>query len=45
MAALSLESLGFGNWGLGFRGNEEERPVRVTAPVWKKVRDGNGERR
>lgn len=42
VAALSLESLGFGKWGLGFRGrDEEERPVRVRFPV----RDGNGERR
>lgn len=43
MAALSLESLGLENWGLGLRGREEERPVKF--PVWKKARDGNGETR
>lgn len=46
VAALSLAGLGFGKWGLEFRGREEEkRPVRVRFLVWKKVRDGNGERR
>lgn len=43
MAALSLERLDFENWGLEFRGREEERPVKF--PVWKKARDGNGETR
>ena len=43
MAALSLESRDFENWGLGFTWREDERPVKF--PVWKKARDGNGETR